>query len=63
MAKSSLIDTYYEENVIQVVFLDMAKQVGQVNRVAGQMGHGSKTGHFKWVKNGFGLIGLQVGSG
>ena len=29
----------------------------------GQTGHGSKMDHFKGVKNGFGSIGLQVGSG
>ena len=35
----------------------------RVNRVMGQTGHGSKTGHFKRVKNGFRLIGLRVRSG
>ena len=43
--------------------LDMAKRAGRVNRVASQTGHGSKTGHFKRVKNGFGSIGLRVESG
>uniref|UniRef100_A0A7N2MLC1 DUF4371 domain-containing protein n=1 Tax=Quercus lobata TaxID=97700 RepID=A0A7N2MLC1_QUELO len=33
---------------------------GRVNWVTG---HGSKTGHFKRVENGFGSIGLRVGSG
>ena len=36
---------------------------GRVNWVTGQTGHESKTGHFKRVENGFGSIGLRVGSG
>ena len=36
---------------------------GRVNRVTGQTGHRSKTGHFKRVEIRFGSIGLRVGSG
>ena len=46
----------------------MAKQagrvdLGRVNRIAGQTGHMSKTGHLKRVEIGFRSIGLQVGLG
>ena len=34
----------------------------QVNQVMGQMGHGLKTSHFKWVKTGSGCR-FQVGLG
>ena len=37
--------------------------LGWVNRVAGQTGHMSKTGHLKRVEIGFRSIELQVGSG
>ena len=46
----------------------MAKRVGWVGFGLDQLGCGSnglrvKKSHFKWVKNGFGSIGLQVGLG
>ena len=48
--------------------LNMAKRAGRVGFGSGQSGCGSngswvKTSHFKQVKNGFGSIGLRVGSG
>ena len=44
------------------LIVGMAKRAGQVKFGSSQLDCGSKTGHFKRVKNGFGLIGLWVGS-
>jgi len=50
---------------VQYLVVDMAKRAGRVRFGSDQSGYGSrvKMGHFKWVENGFGSIGLRVGSG
>ena len=53
---------------MDLVLLDMVKRASWVEFGSSQSGYGSnrllvKIGHFKQVKNGFGSIGLRVGSG
>ena len=56
-----LINTLSHENVRHI---NMAKRAGGADQVqveSGQSGCGSKTNHFKRVKNGFGSIKFWVG--
>ena len=60
---SSLKQKMYITGTFSRPKLDMAKRAGRVRFESSQTGCGSKTGHFKRVKNRFELIKLRVRSG